>query len=921
MLLGFLFSFSQCTSNSVNHNGVIVDMLVNGIKNPIGYDLSSISLSWIVENTTAKKSISSRVLVSKKLNFDEILHDSHFQENISSLDYSLRISLQPRTRYYWKVHVKLDNNEIIKSNSSYFETGKLSEKWTGKFISTSLKQEYPPYIRRKFFLNSKEGTDKEIANARVYISALGLYELYINNKKVSNEHFTPFCNGYKFWLQYQTFDVTSYLVDGENVIGVMLGDGWAKGRFWFSSESADMTMKSGKLGNPINIITDKYLLICELHIEYKDGTKEIINSDSDEWKCQKSPILLNNLYDGEIYDANYEIENWCSSKLGSDKGWKPTIVINDVNFNLVERLSPPVVVKHLLTPKAILEDQKSKCKVIDMGQNIAGWIELTINAPKDSETILEFGEIYHNGKFINENLRTAKQQFRIISNGQKMRIRPHFTFFGFQYIKLSQFYGDIDLNDIIGCSIYSDLEETGYFHCGIESVNKFYSNGFWSQRDNFLDVPTDCPQRDERMGWTGDAQVFCSTAMFNMKAYPFYRKYLKDLYLLQKESHGIVSSIVPFFGEDDNEQMAGRVGWADAATVIPFKVYEHTGRKQILEDQYESMKMWVDFVMGQLSSDGLWEAKTFHFGDWLALDGEKDGNVGGTELSFICSCYFSYSLQNFINVSKVLNKDCLEYEKQLEKTIEGIRNEYVTNSGRVTVHTQTAQALSLYLNISTDPFKVLQTLKLMLRNNAYKLTTGFIGTPILCRVLSDMGDSNTAYNVFLDDDFPGWLFEVKMNATSIWERWDSITENGKIRKGMNSMNHYASASVIEWFYRNICGIKPVFWAPGFKEFELSPQPDFRMKNAEASVNSAMGKIKSEWKIDNNNITHYKFKVPFDSKAHLKLRNCKKEEVKTVNGEIELFQKGDSVEGTLLAGEYSFLCPYQENIIEIEDRYK
>ncbi|KAK8884264.1 hypothetical protein M9Y10_043372 [Tritrichomonas musculus] len=945
-------------------------MMTNGLTEPIGYDFSSLSFSWIVECEKANKVIAAKVEIALDSQFTQLVHNSKYQKNISSLEYSPQLTLKPRTRYYWRVSVKTDQENIkIQSNYTFFETGKMNEKWEGKWITTSLSQTIPPYIRKSF--NLKIDSQKSISDyqSRIYICALGLYELYTNGKKVSNEHFTPYCTGYNFWLQYQSYDVSKYIKKGKNVIGVMLGDGWAKGRFWFSTSSADMTMKTDELGSPINLATNQYQLICELHIKSDDKEDVVILSD-DTWKCEKSPIVRNNIYDGEVYNANYQIENWCLPNY-SDKDWKKTTIItNQDSFNLTDRLSPPVIEKKRIKPKKILTEN-----VIDIGQNIAGWIELTIQAPKDFETIIEFGEIFNDGQFINENLRTAKQQFRVISNGQKIRISPHFTFYGFQYVKFTQFHksakykeGDlIEYFDITAHSIYSDLEEIGRFECGQKKVNRLYSNAFWSQRDNFLDVPTDCPQRDERMGWTGDAQAFCSTGMFNMGAYSFYRKYLRDLYLLQKASYrslgGAVSSIVPFYGEEPEEQMAGRVGWADAATIIPMTLYLHTGRKQVLRDQFESMKMWVDFVgqkvfslkksnnsMDDRNYGGLWKADSFHFGDWLALDGKVGTNVGGTELTYICSCYYYYSLKIFTETIEILNDEKLnkllkKYKMRLNQTLSDIRDEYLTGSGRIAIQTQSAQALALYLNISTNKKTVLHSLKKLLYNTNHKLKTGFIGTPILCRSLSDSGDPFEAYNVFLDDKYPGWLFEVKMNSTSIWERWNSIDSNGKFNKkaGMNSLNHYASGSVVEWLYRNVCGINPVRWAAGFKEFLLHPQPDIRLKWAEAVVNTSMGKIRSSWKIctdgakkcviseniDEKNVTlndhlvvTYEFVVPFDTVAHLRLRNTLTCDVKysKARKEITFIQDGDDVLATLLPGNYTIKTPYVQAEIPIDDHH-
>lgn len=942
-LVFFLFAF--CFSEET---GRITTLLTNGISKPIGYNFSSLSLSWIVESSAAKLE-ATKVRIALDESFDNIIYNTKYQADISSLDFSPDISLSPRTRYFWCVSVKTDLNETIKSDITYFETGKIDEKWAADWITSSISQTEPQYFRKTFKIYGKAS----LSQARVYISALGLYELYINNEKVSKEHFTPYCTGYKYWLQYQTYDVSKYLQEGENVIGVLIGDGWAKGHFWFSKEPADMTMESNELGFPVNITIDQYLLICELRMN-----DQILVMSDKSWTCHLSPVRRSNFYDGEVYDCNYEIPNWSSPQY-VENDWENAVVVYEYQqecpFTLSERLSVPVIVKKRFEPKRIIDTD-----VVDIGQNIAGWVEITIDAPKNFETILEFGEIYTKAEFDNSNLGSAQQEFRIISNGNKTRVRPHFTYFGFQYIRFKQFYGPQEPNfiksfDITVCAIYSDLEETGSFECGSEDVNKYFSNAFWSQRSNFVDVPTDCPQRDERLGWTGDAQIFCSTAMYNMRSYPFYRKYLKDLYLLQLNSFanlsGAVSSIVPFFGENEEEQMAGRAGWGDAATIIPFKLYEHTGRKQILREQIQSMKMWIDYVQSEMAStstskmdEGIWKAAKEQFGDWLALDRRPKEKTGRTDATFICSCYAYYSLYCFINSLKAINEDeqvIKSYEEKMELTLQNIRQNYVTPSGRIVIQTQTAQALGLYLNLSHKPTVVLLTLKKILRDNDNKIDTGFIGTPILHRSLADNGDPHTAYTVFLNPKYPGCLYQVQTGATSIWESWDAISENGAIKSSPNSMNHYAPGSIVEWLYRNVCGIQPLFSNPGFKEFNLWPQPDIRLRYANCTVNTSMGTIKSRWTVYYNEAfakrVKYEFSVPFNTVAHVKLINTNVKKVdafykphsfsqessrkfQDVKKLLKLRQTGDDVTVNLGSGVYIFDTPYHDHEIPINIQF-
>lgn len=490
----------------------IIEMRVNGVTNPIGYDTQSLSFSWIAEGTEAKKQKSARIIISTNENCDLnqpqlIIHDSG-SNNISSIDYNPNLGtnlLQPRTRYFWKVFVDTDLDEHIESPISYFETSKLAEPWTAHFISTSeIGNGIPPYVRKDFELHPT----KNIKSARVYSTGFGLYELYINNEKATNEYFMPFYTNYKLWTQYQTIDITKQLIPhSKNSIGCILSDGWARGRFGLESFSADMKRQTNSRGQPVDFATDQYELLAEVHIVYDDGTEEVVNTDK-TWKCSPNPIVLSNIYDGEIFDANLIQNDWCSPNYSIDN-WSQCIEIDEpLKEKLSPRFSLPVIVKERLPIKAILHTP-NKETVIDVGQTITGWLEFKVNAPQNFEVVLEFGEILQNGNFYRENLRSALQQYRYISDGQERIIHPHFTYYGFRYVKLTQWSGPVEESNFTAYNVYSDLPIIVSVNTSNPLVNRLISNGLWSQKDNFLDVPTDCPQRDERLGWTGDVKPPC----------------------------------------------------------------------------------------------------------------------------------------------------------------------------------------------------------------------------------------------------------------------------------------------------------------------------------------------------------------------------------------------------------------------------
>lgn len=979
-------AFFQHLTNNSNSN--VYNMKTNGYYNPIGYDLGTPSLSWIVNTFLSSTLISSKVVISFDSEFTNLCFESQESKSISSIDYRPNIVIKPRTRYFWRVIVET-TSEIITSPTAFFESSKMDEKWQGNWItpliSDSFQKSELPLIRKTFSIQEKP------KSARIYICGLGLYELYINGKKASDELFTPFYNGYDNWIQYQTFDITPLLNVGENVIGVMLGDGWAKGRWGFHGRAADMSRKTSETGFPKNIYVDKYILISEVHISY-ENQKEIIIGTDESWKFSKSAILLTNIYDGEIIDGNIELrqKGWSNINF-NDSDWINMQVIDKPKKlgQLSARFSPPVVVKHKIEPKEIITGQNGDV-IINMGQNIAGWLQFSTDEifPKGFEIILEFGEILHEGNFFNGNLRSALQQFRYICNGKEKlnEVHPHFTFYGFQYIRLKNWYGNANLSNFVGLSIYSDLNQTGFLKTSNSDVNKLIQNCIWSQRDNFLDVPTDCPQRDERMGWTGDAQSFIGAALFNMDCYSFYRKFSHDIYQFQKNSdEPFVPVVVPFVKDFHIFPITGRCGWSDAGCIIPWRTYLFTGKKQILEEQIESMKMWVDWITTnsalnqqqiakfvttkqaknqniQTNKNGddefnfLWIGNEYYYGDWLALDGPTDQKInannvrGGTEISFLCSSFYYYSTTLLVKAAKVLKMEetAKHYSILAENILKSIRHEYFTKNGRCAVQTQTAQVISLCFNIAPEEnrdsvfstlIKLLQDDEIIKRMPLFgfdeddeddesffdlKMKTGMIGTPHLCQVLSDFGYPQYSYKIFMKPDCPGWLYQVKKGATTTWERWDSILPNGELQsKAMNSFNHYWTGSILEWIYSNVCGISPIESQPGFKEFNLSPQPSFNdryLKFAEAVYESPMGTIKSSWKIVEFGIVQFDFTVPFNTVAHLKIRNGILSSLKMLSGNAKLQQKNNDIVGKLKSGEYSMTVSISENGFKIPTKY-
>ena len=874
----------------------ITSCKTNHIVNPLGYGMEHATISWITEDTSSKKQLAAQIVVARDEQLKDMIYDSDKNAELSSLAFNLPIELVPYTRYYWTVKVWGDLEDESVSEVNWFETGKREDGWQAKWITPEWEDKnIHPYIRKSFMINEK------IKSARAYITGMGLYEFEINGSRIGKELLTPYCNSYDAWVQYQTYDITEVLKEGNNVVGAMLNNGWAKGPFG----------TFGELNTPY---VDSFSLLCEIRITMEDGSIQIIGSDK-EWKCKPSPVVADSIYDGEIYDATLEIPDWSKAEY-NDSDWdKVNEFIPAGLGKVVDRLSLPVLVKETLKPVALIHTPAGEL-VLDMGQNMVGWLRIHIHEPKGTQIKISHGEVLQEDNFYRDNLRGAKAEYIYTTDGANRVTEPHTTFYGFRYAKLEGFTEPINLEDFTGCVVYSDLEETGKIETSDPYVNRLFLNALWGQKGNFLDVPTDCPQRDERMGWTGDAEVFSGTASFNMDTYAFYTKFMHDVYEDQKFNDGMVASTVPTFskikGTEGSFTGGGACAWADCATIIPWEVYLHFGDKTILHRQYDSMKNWVEWIRRQDQKSGdkkLWTVG-FHFGDWLALDGPIEGGVmGGTDNGLLASAYYRLSTNILSKAAKVLGytEDAFAYGTLSEQIKSAIQDEFFSKNGRSTINTQTAHVVALHFDLVEPGVRdrVVKDLQALLKKSGMHLKTGFIGSPYLCRSLSDNGDSDSAYKLFFQEDYPSWLYEVVMGATTIWERWNSIMPDGKISgTGMNSLNHYAYGSIVEWMYRNMCGINPVEEAPGFKKFVVKPEVYGKLYFVNAKLKSSMGLIESGWIREVDGTLTVKIVIPFNSDAIAYLPDADIKTVKGLEG-ITARQEKDKVKVELTAGSFEF----------------
>lgn len=862
---------------------VINELLVNHWKEPIGYELGNPVFSWKVRESSGSFQKWARLRIFEDMDRKNPFYDSGEQREVSSVAFCPKISLKPKKRYYWNVEVEADDGDHGVSELSWFETGKMDTPWEGKWITTVSKGEINPVFYKKYKIYGK------IKEARAYVTGLGLFEFYVNWEKQGNEYLAPFFMNYDQGVQYLTFDITSALVEGENIIAILLGNGWYKGRF-SCQKHVDC------------IYGNRFCALMELHIWYEDGREEVLGSNENYLYCE-APIKKDNLYDGEIWDGR--LEEKVFQNIQNNTGEKAVLL--EESKNILERLSLPLVILERRKPERLILTPKGE-QVLDFGQEITGWVEFDCSLPKGKEVLLQYGEILQEGNFYNENLRSAKAEFHYISSGKKRHVRPHFTFFGFRYVKVS----GIKVTDLLkfeGCVLCSDTPEIGFIETSNSKINRLIQNTKWGQKGNFLDIPTDCPQRDEKLGWTGDAQIFCETACLHRYTPAFYRKYIRDMKIEQAYLNGAVPHVVPDVlrkiqqekGEMAGEITFGACGWGDAACVIPFTIYQYFGDKNLLEEQYPVMKAWVDYLYREDEKRGgsrlrLWG---FHFGDWLALDNEdKTSSFGGTDAYFIASAYYYYSVSLLTKAARILEKqEEAGFYGTLQSEIKhAFLNRYFDNQGNLKLTNQTAYVLVLAFGLAPEKQKrkIAGLLVEKLRQNGGHLDTGFLGTPYLCMVLSENGYSTQAYSLLLNEEYPGWLYEVNMGATTIWERWNSVLPDGKVSDtGMNSLNHYAYGSIAAWMYRWMCGITPLEDSPGCSRIKIQFIPDDRMEWIQANYDSAAGQYQVGWKQEKSGQLQVKITVPFGAEAIFCIPSG-------------YYWTGESGQVTLYKGNYEFL---------------
>jgi alpha-L-rhamnosidase len=729
------------------------------------------------------------------------------------------------------------------------------EDWTACFVTPSWVEDASrpqpcPLLRRKFAIRG-EG---QVARARLYVTALGVYEAYLNGVRIGDHVLAPGWTSYGHRLRYQTFDVTDLLRAGSNVLGAVLGDGWYRGRLGFD-------------GGRRNLYGDQLALLAQLEITYADGATERVVTDT-HWRAATGPILASDLYDGEWYDARLERPGWDAPDY-DDHSWSGARVLNHDLTTLIAPDGPPVRPIELVAPTAI-DTSPSGRTIADFGQNLVGRVRLTVHGRSGETITLRHAEVLEHGELCTRPLRHAAATDRYTLRGEGVETwEPRFTFHGFRYVEVNGWPGELDADALRAVVCHSDLERTGWFACSDPLIERLHENAVWSMRGNFLDIPTDCPQRDERLGWTGDIQIFAPTACFLYDVAGFLRSWLRDL-AAEQDPSGTVPHVVPRVTTGPFPPAAG---WGDAAVIVPWVLYQRFGDAGILAAQWDSMRAWVDYIAEHTGPRRLWD-RGFQFGDWVdpAAPPERPG-ASRTDPYLVATAYFARSADLLGQIAGVLNRprDQVRYQALAAEVRAAFAEEYVAPSGRLVSDTATAYALAIeFALLPRDDQRrhAGEQLVGVVRESGYRISTGFLGTPLICDALRSVGAQETAYRLLTQRACPSWLYPVTMGATTVWERWDSLRPDGAVNPGeMTSFNHYALGAIADWLHRVVAGLAPA--APGYRRLMIRPCPGGGLSHARAAHRTPYGSATVHWQVEAGRF-HLVISVPPNTTASVVL---------------------------------------------------
>lgn len=896
--------------------------------NPLGIDIAAPRFSWqMYTDRKGAKQTAYQILAATNTeqlenNTADLWDSGKVEYGQSHLVAYQGQALSSRQRVYWKVLVWDESNTVSESDIAWFEMGLLSSddwqaEWIGSTVVGGVRSTVPvPYLRKGFDISG------EFTAARLYVTALGVFECSINGQRVGDDVFAPGWTDYHKRVQYLTYDVTEHLQEGENTVGALLGDGWAAGYVgWIGRQN----------------YVDRPQLLAQLEITLTDGSKQTITSD-DSWQYQFGAITHSDFIMGEAYDARREIPAWNTSNIDASN-WLSVATFNHPDVELVALNGPTIKAMQELTPVIDPIDNSGMGRtryIFDLGQNMVGRVRFKGSAPAGTTIIIRFAEVLDaDGAMYTTNLRTAHATDYYTFKGEGEEVwESKFTFHGFRYVEIEGYPGKVSRDTITGVVLYSDMEITGTFECSDPLLNQLQSNIQWGQRGNFLDVPTDCPQRDERLGWTGDIQVFAQTAAYNMDIAGLMTKWAVDVQDAQR-SDGAIPSVVPYVTDVPDD---GGPAWADAVIICPWTIYLSYGDTRILADNYQTMKRFMDFL--EATSPGNIRCAPDYegwrgYGDWLSINANTPRELIGT-------AFFAYDAQLMVQIASLLGKqdDVEHYQALFDDTKTAFQNAFLAGGegvvtavaagedrflnqadnlsqgklkqvdyGEITSEvfntdyfspTQTSYVLALYFDLLPDELRPIAAAELVaeIERRGMHLSTGFVGSPYLNHVLSQNGQLDTAYALLNQKEWPSWLYAVTQGATTIWERWDGWTEdNGFQTPEMNSFNHYAYGAIGMWMYNTIAGINFDVSQPGYKHILLQPQPGGGLTYARATLETPYGELVSDWELDGNTFT-YSIVIPPNTSASVTLPFA---------GDVKL--NGESVQGQthkLEAGQYEFV---------------
>ena len=826
----------------------VYDLKTEYRSNPIGLDVPEPAFSWKLHSGRKNvKQASCRILVSTAEN---VVWDSGVLDTEQSLYHVYAgKQLQAKTEYNVTVNVT-DNAGETASVSASFETGMLEgSRFDADFITHGFEDDLQPaaVFRRRFSLS------KPVKKARAYVSALGIYTVHVNDRRVSDNFFAPGWTSYQGRLQYQTYNLTDYLQE-KNVIEITAANGWYKGILGFYNQGSHYGTRTA--------------VIAEINVLYEDGTTETICTDK-SWESTTGIHRYGEFYHGEIIDFSLE-----------EQKVRPIERYDYPKEQLIGQIDEPVRITERIPVKEVIHTPSGKT-LLDFGQNFAGVVEAKLSCRKGTEVVLKHGEMLdETGELFTTNLRTANAEDHFICSGREDLFRPEFTFHGFRYVSVEGLE-EVHAEDFTGCVMHTDFARSGTFACSNEKVTKLWQNIDWTMRSNYMDVPMDCPQRDERLGYTGDAEIFLPTALLLGDLALFYRKWLGDLKIEQTDTFG-----VPLTVPDILRTHVCVSIWHDAAAIVPWEIYQTYGDLRVLKDQYDSIKGCVEFTRREAGEGLLLQPEnSSQFGDWVALDAPKgpfrqppkgemkpsmDEKGGGTDTHLIGNVYYLNSIDILRKAAMLLGRDtdAAEYDTLYHNVLAAFREEYITRTGRIMSETQTAAALILYFNLAEekDRQRILEKLELNLIKNKKHLRTGFVGTEYLPHVLSRNGRHSLAGDILMKEDCPSWLYEVNLGATTVWELWDGVNPDHSINPfAMNSFNQYGFASIGNWMVTELAGIQKL--EPGYHRSRIEPRLIRGIEEVNASYETPYGTLGCELSCKNGKI-HAKVTVPENTESEV-----------------------------------------------------